>query len=706
MKQILQSLKNGKIEIIEAPCPQVKVGHVLIKTRCSLISTGTERMLLEFGQAGLINKARSQPEKVRMVLDKIKTDGLLTTWNAVQRKLDNAIAMGYSNVGEVIAVGKDVQDFCVGDRVVSNGHHAEIVTVPVNLCAKIPDAVSDDEAVFTIVAAIALQGIRLCAPTLGEKFVVVGLGLIGLLTVQLLRAAGCHVLGVDLDSDKLALAKQYGANVVDVSAGEEMIAAAEQFSQGRGVDGVLLTAATKSNEPVHQAALMSRQRGRIICVGVVGLELSRDDFYEKELTFQVSCSYGPGRYDENYEKKGQDYPFGFVRWTEKRNFEAVLDLFSVKKLSSTALISHRFAFEKAQDAYDILTSKNVLGMILDYSASSSETMQQRTIIFDQKFTAEATSTTIAMIGCGNYAQTTLLPALKKCRAQLNTIVSASGVTAASFAKRYGFKIASTDFNSVLSDDQIENVIICTPHHLHASMTCQAIRAGKRVFVEKPLAMTLEEITEIEEALMQQQSQGKNPTLMVGFNRRYSSLTKKLRALLQPVKAPKYFIMTVNAGKIPMDHWTQDPAVGGGRILGEACHFIDLLRHLANAPIVDFQSQKLGVQFKGETTDDKALVTLRFEDGSMGTIHYLGNGHKRFPKERLEVFVGGRVLQLDNFRKLVGHGFPHFRQRKLYRQDKGNEACIQAFLKNDVPFCSLQELIEVSKITIEIANTLR
>jgi len=710
MKQVLQSLKDGKTEVIDAPCPQVKAKHVLVKTMSSLISTGTERMLLEFGHANYIEKARSQPDKVRMVLDKIKTDGLLTTLDAVRRKLDNAIPMGYSNVGEVIAIGRDVTEFAVGDRVVSNGNHAEVVSVPVNLCAKIPDSVSNDEAVFTVVSAIALQGIRLAKPTLGEKIVVVGLGLIGLMTVQLLRAAGCQVLGVDFDAKKLQLAEQYGAQTVNPALGEDVLARACHFSNGLGVDAVLLTAATKSNEPVHQAALMSRKRGRIVCVGVVGLELSRDDFYEKELSFQVSCSYGPGRYDEQYEKKGQDYPFGFVRWTEKRNFEAVLDLFAQKAMSTEALISHRCEFEKAEKAYDILTSdKAVLGIVLDYAAAKEQAdlkaLQKKTVRNTMAQPASHDEPTVAMVGCGNYAQATLLPAMKKCRATLDTLVSSSGVSAASFAKRYGFQNASTDLNAVLSEPAINQVVICTPHHVHASMVCDALSAGKRVFVEKPLAISEEEVDQIEDRLMQLQIQGQKPTLMVGFNRRYSPLVKKIKSLLAPLSSAKCMIMTVNAGMIPSEHWTQDRAVGGGRIVGEACHFIDLLRYVADSPIVNYQVQKMQPQFDGDVTDDKATITLSFEDGSMGTIHYLGNGHKRFPKERLEIFCAGKICQLDNFRKLTGYGFSTFKSMKLRRQDKGNAACISAFLEGG-ELIPLQEIMEVSRMTVAIANDLQ
>ena len=667
MKQILQSLKTGSTEKVDIPCPRSRPGHVLIHSTRTLVSAGTERMLVDFGKANFIEKARQQPEKVRMVLDKVKTDGIMPTLEAVRNKLDQPLPMGYCNVGTVLEVGAGVMGFSVGDRVASNGKHAEVVCVPQNLCAKIPDPVSDEAAVFTVISAIALQGVRLMAPTLGESIVVTGLGLIGLIAVQLLRAHGCRVLGIDFDADKLELARGFGAETVDLSHGGDPVAAAFAFSRGRGVDGVLITASTKSNEPMHQAALMSRKRGRIVLVGVTGLELSRADFYEKELSFQVSCSYGPGRYDSLYEESGQDYPFGFVRWTEQRNFEAILDMLADGRLNVEPLISHRFPLEQATQAYELLGSgKGVLGIVLQYPDSAEPSDAQllnRTVRFAQTVRRED-KVIIGVIGSGNYATQVLIPALNKTGAVMKSVASATGVSGVHAGKKYGFEEATTDSAALLNDSDINTVVITTRHDSHARLVCESLKLGKHVFCEKPLALTREELDEIERAynaahgnpssVPLEKVGGKpvaGPLLMVGFNRRFAPQVKKLKSLLASVQEPKSFIMTVNAGAIPAEHWTQDKAVGGGRIIGEGCHFIDLLRFLAGAQIVSVQAIGMGQTPGMVIRDDKVSFNLGFADGSFGAVHYLANGHKSFPKERLEVFCAGRVVQLDNFRRM-------------------------------------------------------
>lgn len=710
MKQILQNLKSGETILEEIPCPGVKPGHLLIRTTSSLVSVGTEKMLVEFGKANFIDKARQQPDKVRMVLDKVKTDGLLPTLQAVQSKLDQPLPMGYCNVGTVLEVGAGVTGFAVGDHVASNGKHAEVVCVPKNLCARIPDGVSDDGAAFTVIGAIALQGIRLIQPTLGEAVVVTGLGLIGLVTVQLLRAHGCRVLGIDFDTQKCALARQMGAEAVDLSQGGDAIAAAQAFSRGRGVDAVIITASSKSNEPVHQAALMCRKRGRIVLVGVVGLELSRADFYEKELSFQVSCSYGPGRYDSLYEEGGQDYPAGFVRWTEQRNFEAVLDMLADGRLDVAPLVSHRFPFDRAVEAYELVSRGGALGIVLSYpgeAAKAESILRGRTIrlVKTDNPNRIPSPAVLGVIGSGNYATQVLIPAFKQTTATLQTVVSGTGVSGVHAGKKYGFSVMSTDSRVVLDDAAINTVIVSTRHDSHAQYVCKALQAGKHVFVEKPLCLNMEELAEIKATADSHPSQ----LVMVGFNRRFAPQVQKMKALLSGMQEPKSFVMTVNAGAIPPEHWTQDKAVGGGRIIGEGCHFIDLLRFLAGSPIVSVQALKMGDSPGVTVRDDKATFTMAFADGSFGTVHYLANGHKSFPKERLEVFCGGRILQLDNFRVLQGFGWPGFRTMKLWRQDKGQAACAAAFIEairlgvpSPIPF---EELVEVSRVTIEIASLL-
>jgi len=666
-------------------------------------------MLVEFGKAGLFDKARQQPDKVRMVLDKVRTDGLATTFEAVQSKLDQPLALGYCNVGVVAEVGGGVEGFAVGDRVVSNGKHAEVVCVPKNLCARIPEGVSDEQASFTVLAAISLQGVRLVNPTLGECVVVTGLGLVGLLAVQMLRAQGCRVLGIDFDPTRLEMARRFGADVVNPGAGGDVLAVAQAFSRGRGVDAVIITASTKSNEPVSQAAQMCRKRGRIVLVGVVGLELSRADFFEKELSFQVSCSYGPGRYDPDYEEGGHDYPVGFVRWTEQRNFEAVLDLMAAGQLDVEPLISHRFALAQALKAYELLSSgEPSLGILLQYPGAAAQppgALERRTVRVLESVPM-ASKASVAFLGAGNYAGRVLIPAFKAAGASLHTVVSGGGVSAVHYGKKHGFAQASTDDAAVVADSAVDTVVVATRHDAHGRQVLAALQAGKHVFCEKPLCLTLDELAEIEQTF---EGDGPRPMLMLGFNRRFSPHVMKVKQLLATVAEPRSFVMTVNAGAIPADHWTQDKSVGGGRIVGEGCHFIDLLRHLAGAAIVSHHAVALGRHPALQITDDKATITLQFADGSVGTIHYLANGDKGFPKERLEVFCAGRVLQLDNFRKLRGWGWKGFSKLNLWRQDKGQVACARAFVdavKNGsacpIP---LDEVLEVSRVSIEVQQRL-
>ncbi len=706
MKQVLQNLKTGSTVVTEVPIPYSKRGQLLIKTTHSLVSAGTERMLVEFGKAGWIEKARQQPEKVRMVLDKIKTDGLKPTIDAVFNKLDQPLPLGYCNVGLVSEIGKGVAGFEVGDRVISNGKHAEVVSVPINLCAKVPDSVSDEEASFTVLGAIALQGIRLVQPTLGETVVVTGLGLIGLLTVQLLRAHGCRVLGLDFDKEKLKLASQFGAEVVDLDAGEDPVKVAELYSRGRGVDAVIVTAATKSSEPMHQAALMCRKRGRIVLVGVTGLELSRDDFFKKELTFQVSASYGPGRYDPNYEDKGQDYPVGFVRWTEQRNFEAVLDMMADGRLDVKPLISHRFAIGEAEKAYELVGGAGPsLGILLSYPGLEI-TPAARTVNLGLSpgapLEVKNGKATVSFVGSGNYATAVLIPAFKEAGAHLRCVASSAGVSGVYAGSKYGFDETTTDTNRIFTDAKTRAVVITTQHDSHARLVLQALEGGKHVFVEKPLCLTLAELNDIESA---QLATGGRSMVMVGFNRRFAPQVQKIKKLLNGANGPKTFVMTVNAGAIPADHWTQDPEAGGGRIIGEACHFIDLLRFLAGTTISSWQRMSMD-----SPTKDTVTLQLSFADGSIGTVHYFANGSKAFPKERLEVFAAGRVLQLDNYRKLTGFGWPGFTKMNLWRQDKGQKACAAAFVQAvaegvsaPIPF---DEVAEVTRVTIEIAETAR
>ncbi|MCF7810498.1 bi-domain-containing oxidoreductase [bacterium] len=711
MLQILQNLKTGETELADVPAPRVIPGHLLIQTSVSLISSGTERMLLEFGKANLINKARQQPDRVKMVLDKIKTDGLIPTIEAVRSKLDMPLPLGYCNSGTVLEVGKGVTGFSAGDRVASNGKHAEIVCVPKNLCAVVPGNVDDDAASFTVLGAIALQGIRLAQPTLGETFVVVGLGLVGQLAVQLLKAAGCRVLGLDYVTERTELARKAGAEVIDLSSGPDPVDVAISYSRGRGVDGVLITADTKSNEPVHQAALMCRKRGRIIMVGVTGLELSRADFYEKELSFQVSCSYGPGRYDPSYEEGGNDYPEGYVRWTEQRNFEAVLDMMAGGRMDVKPLISKHIPMNQAQDAYKIVEDGSALGLLLKYESGTSDRKLSRTIKLDskpQKLTPG--SPVVAFIGAGQFGARFLIPAVKSAGAVLQSVATGNDTTGYYAGKKFGFAETTTDAKTIFQNDTINTVFIATRHDSHAGYICKAIKTGKNVYTEKPLAITHQQLDMIESAYEEVAKKDQVPRLMVGFNRRFASQVVKMKSLLASLKEPKTMIYTINAGMIPSNNWIQDPEVGGGRIIGEGCHFIDLLRFIVDKPITSFNAMMIGDVPEVTQPDDKMTITLQFVDGSIGTIHYFANGDKTFPKERLEVFCASKILQLDNFRKLTGYGWKGFKSMTLRKQDKGINACSSAFIdaiKRGAPSpIPADQLFEETRINLKIMDSVR
>ncbi|RMH18927.1 MAG: dehydrogenase [Gammaproteobacteria bacterium] len=710
MKQILQNLANGETSLVEVPCPQNVSGSLLIATRNTVVSAGTERMLVDFGKANYLEKARQQPDKVKQVLAKVKTDGLAQTVDAVRSKLDQPLPLGYCNAGVVLESG--VEGFEPGDRVVSNGNHAEVVRVPKNLCARIPDGVDDESAAFTVLGAIGLQGVRLLAPTLGECIVVTGLGLIGLLCVQMLRANGCRVLGIDFDSHKCKLARQFGAETVDLSKGEDPVVVAQGFSRERGVDGVLVTAASRSDEIMHQAAQMCRKRGRIVLVGVVGLNLRRDDFFKKELTFQVSASYGPGRYDSLYEEKGQDYPIGFVRWTEQRNFEAVLDMMAVGSLDVKPLITHRFAIDEAIEAYKLLDDASALGIVLAYPERDEQTLRRPVVILssceegNEAASGQEAEVVVGCVGAGNYASRTLIPAFREAGVVLDTLVTSGGVSGVHHGRKNGFRMASTRIEDLWQNEVVNTVAIVTRHDVHAAQVVAALGAGKHVFVEKPLALTLEELDDIEQAYLA--ANEKKPTLlMVGFNRRFAPHIVKMKSLLEARRSPKSIIMTVNAGAIPSEHWVQDHKIGGGRIIGEGCHFIDLMRYLVGSPVIDSQVMMMGNAPGVAVREDKVSITLSFEDGSFGTIHYLANGSPAFPKERVEVFCDNAVLQMDNYRILRGYGWHGFKSMKLMRQDKGQKACVKAFVeavrgKGAVPV-SCNELLEVSRISIEVAR---
>ena len=704
MKQIFQSLKNGKTQLIEIPSPSVSSGYLLIKSNKTLISSGTERMLFDFGRSNIIQKGLKQPDKVKKIIEKISSDGLKPTIDSIFSKLDQPLPLGYCNVGRIIEKGSDDSDFEINDRVVSNGNHSEFVKVPLNLCAKIPDNVSDDEASFTILGSVALQGIRLVSPTLGETVVVTGLGLIGLLTVQLLKAHGCRVLAIDFDQARCNLAKSFGAEVVNLSKGEDPIKAAEVFSRYRGVDAVIISASTSSNEPVSQAAKMCRKKGRIVLVGVSGLNLSRDDFYEKELSFQVSCSYGPGRYDSNYEENGNDYPIGYVRWTEQRNFEAVLDLMSSKSLDVEKLISHSFDLEEAKKAYDLVfDSKDSLGIILNYSHQNDQLSKTVEIQTKIKKGTDTSKVNISLIGAGNYTAKTILPKISKNDVNFIGIGSENGMSGTLLGKKYGFKNSTTDIDNLINDPSSNTIFIATRHDTHSDFVIKALKANKNVFVEKPLCINFQQLKDIRKVYTEALKENKNLKLMVGFNRRFSTQIEKIKTLIKTSKEKASFIMTVNSGFLPKDHWTQDKNIGGGRIVGEACHFLDLISYLSDGNIESWSSVKMKA-----STNDTLSISLKFDNGSIGCINYFSNGSMALPKERLEVFTGNKTLILDNFKKLKGFGWKNFKKLNLWNQDKGQNKCFQEFISsikyNSPSPISFEDIFEVTKLSIEISES--
>lgn len=700
MKQVIQHLGNGTTEVIGVPAAAPRDGFVLIRTSRSLVSPGTERMLRDFGKAGFIAKARSQPDKVRQVMDKVKTDGLVPTMEAVRAKLDQPIPLGYCNVGRVLDAG-GAEGLSPGDRVVSNGPHAEIVRAARNLTVRVPDAVDDDTAAFTVLGAIALEGVRLAEPTLGESVAVVGLGLVGLLAVQLLKAQGTRVLGIDLDADRCALARAVGAETVCIRDGEDPVGRAIAFSRGRGIDAVLICAATKSNDPILQSAQMCRTRGRVVLVGIVGLDVPRDEFFRKELSFQVSCSYGPGRYDAAYEH-GRDYPVGHVRWTAQRNFEAVLDMMAEGRIDVRAYINKRVPIAQAGDAYaELDTGGDMLGILFDYPAD--EAPAARTVTIATAPTNAPRGKRLGAIGAGNYAGRVLLPAFVKAGAVPVAIAGSGSVAEVHAAKKFGFARASSAANEVIAASDVDLAVIATRHDSHASYIIEGLQADKAVFVEKPLALTEEEVDAVEAAY----KAAATPFLMVGFNRRFSPFVAPMAAQLRRVGAPAAISLTINAGAVPADHWTQDLAIGGGRIIGEACHFIDLARFLAGAPITSADAKGLKT---GPGPRDSAMLTLTFANGAIASIQYLASGHRSMPKELVQVFCGGKSWRVDNFRKLEGFGAPGVKGSVLGGQDKGqNEMAklvVDAVAGGKPAPIPADELFEVARATIALDRQLR
>jgi predicted dehydrogenase/threonine dehydrogenase-like Zn-dependent dehydrogenase len=716
MKQVVQNIRKGRTEIVDIPVPKPPPGAVLVRTAASVVSVGTERMVVEFAARSLLGKARSRPDLVRQVLLKARREGVLSAVDAAFKRLSQPMALGYSSAGTVVEAGDGVGEFHPGDRVAcaGGGHavHAAFASVPVNLLAPVPDGVSLEDAAFTTLGAIALHGFRLSEATLGETVGVIGLGLLGLLTVQIAHAAGCRVLGVDLDPARVKLARRLGAETAVVR--EDAAGAARSFSASRGLDAVIVCADTASSDPLVLAGAIARDRGRVIAVGATGMTIPRKPYYEKEIDFRVSRSYGPGRYDPLYEEAGVDYPIGYVRWTEKRNLEAFLELLAAGKVKMASIITHRFAVEDAPKAYALISGKSkkkepFLGVLLTYPEDAIPETVVALRAAPVAETASADAVRLGVLGAGSFATLVALPAVARIRKiEKISIVSAGGLSAKLAARDFGFERASTDPADVLKEPRINTVGIFTRHHLHAGLTAAALRNGKHVFCEKPLALNEEELAEIE--LAWRKAADVSPRiLMVGFNRRFAPLMVPMRRMIAEAGEPPVMTIRVNAGPLPREHWTQDPVQGGGRILGEACHFVDLLTFLAGAkPVRIFAG---GAPAYGVDTEDNFAATLEFANGAVGSLVYTSAGDRAFSKERVEVFCGERVAVLDDFRALeIWRNGVRKQWNSLLRQDKGHRAVWQAFIRTilegtPAPIPA-DELFAVTRATFALLEAVR
>ena len=700
MKQIIQDLKTGETILEEVPVPMEIDGHVLIKTKKTLVSLGTEKMLVSFGKANFFQKARQQPEKVKEVIQKIKTDGIKPTIEAVFRKLGQPLPLGYCNFGEVVGIGKNVENFKIGDRVVSNGHHAEFVNIPSNLVSKVPDNVDDDQAVFTIVASIGLQGVRLIKPTFGETIVVSGLGLIGLITIQILKSNGCNVVGFDYDKEKVDLAKSFGISAYDIS-GKNPVKIIEDLTNGNGADGVIITASTKSNELISQSAQMCRKRGRVVLVGVIGLNINRADFYEKEITFQVSCSYGPGRYDQNYEQDGLDYPIGYVRWTEKRNFEAVLNAISNGLLNFKPLITQEVSLQDYQLIYSDISNAKSIATIINFEKENKNIISDLNTVAVSNKKFKIDRPIIGIIGAGNFTSSMILPVLNKLGVQIKCVASSTGLSGTVLAKKYNINFSTTDYKKIINDNDINATIITTKHNSHATLVIESLKMDKHVFVEKPLAINNSELEQIKKSY--KKSKG---SLMVGFNRRFSPLSIISKDLIGVKDTPINVVSTMNAGYIPKDSWVQDLKVGGGRIIGEACHYIDLISYLTGSKVIAVTMSGLGQNPKYNS--DNAIITLKYKNGSQGVINYFSNGNKSYPKERIEIFDSGKNIIIDNFRKISFFGYS--KTTKKIRQDKGHynqfNKWIDSIQNSGTSLIKFDEIINTTEASFAAIDSLK
>ncbi len=708
MKQVLQNRKTGRPFVGEVPVPALQRGRVLVRTVASLISAGTERMAVEMVSKGLVKEARERPDLVKAVVAKVKSEGLLSTFASVRDKMAASTALGYSAAGIVTHIGEDVPEFRVGDRVscagVGYASHAEVLSVPKNLCVQLPANVTFDSGAFGTLGAIALQGVRLSEPTLGESFVVIGLGLLGQLTVQLLKANGCRVFGLDLDPERVKLAIELGADDAAVSS-DDTPKQIESWTRGRGADAVLITAATDSNQPVELAAKISRVKGRVVVVGMTGMDIPRQPFYMRELKLLISMSYGPGRYDPEYEERGNDYPLPYVRWTEKRNIEAFVELVGAGKVNVERLISHRFQIDQADQAYQLISgniAEPYLGVVLQYDPESS--VARRVSLNGNAPAKSDRGISVGVIGAGGYVPQMLLPHFKSQGVNFKSIATASGVSAHDVGKRFGFAQAVSSADEVLDDD-VNVIVVGTRHDLHASLAVEALKRNKHVLVEKPLALDDAELDQVVEFASKSTAQ-----LMVGFNRRFSPLARRAKEFFADRNTPLSILYRVNAGRLPKEHWLQDKYQGGGRIIGEVCHFIDLMTYLTGSFPTSVFAEAVSAKSDKIVDADSVFITLRFADGSNGSIAYLSEGDKGLPKERVEIFGASRTFVLDDFRRATLYKDGRESQIELKTQDKGQgdqvKAMCEQVLKGGGSPIPLDELVSTTRTTFRVLDSLR
>jgi predicted dehydrogenase len=708
MKQVVQDIRSGDTKLIDVPVPEVQPKMALVRNHASLVSAGTERALVDFAGKSLVRKATSRPDLVRQVIDKARREGLLTTIDAVMNRLDQPLPLGYSSAGTIVALGEGMEGFRVGDRVAcaGGGHavHAEYVLVSRNLIAHLPKGVDFKAGAFSTVGAIALHGFRLGEAGVRDRVAIIGLGLLGMLAASIARAAGCAVMGIDISPERVARAETLGFQAALRETAEE---GGSSLTDHQGFDLVQICADTPSDDTVELAGVLARDRGVVVATGVVGTHLPRKLYYEKELSFHISRSYGPGRYDPRYEEAGEDYPFGYVRWTEGRNMQAFLELVDTGAIDVGPLITHEYEIKEALKAYDLISSKQgteSIGVLLTYP-ESGDSEPGRKLVLHEKAPSKEQAVGLGVLGAGNFAGTVLLPAIKRVQGiELVGIMSATGRTAAQLGKRFNFNYVCTDGEQVIGDEAVNTLAILTRHHLHAAYVIAGLEAGKHVFCEKPLALNEDQLYQVQTALA-----ASSKLLMVGFNRRYAQLAKRLKTLIDTSEAPLAMQYRVNAGVLPAEHWLHDPEQGGGRIIGEVCHFIDFLTFLCGSLPTSVTAN--GLPSIGDFIEDNVVLTFSFANGSVGTISYFANGDRALPKERLEVFQAGRVGILDDFRRLqwIADGRSRRFTSRL-RQDKGHqgewEAFKQAILSTNEPPIAYDQLFAVTRATFAAVEALR